>query len=82
MISDKDWQEIKSRVYFPQAARDSRFTWEEIKPDPADPYVEDELLVWMDDHYEWFDGMPRYRMTGCAHLHRDEGRCTLCGDQE
>jgi hypothetical protein len=43
-----------------------------------------------DDRYMWeeilprqSDGMPRYRLVGCAHrAHGPDGACFTCGDRE
>lgn len=85
-MTPDEWLRVKRRSYPQSAITDDRFRWELLPIEDAHApdvhEVVDETtgtrhIVWTDpDH-------PRYRITGCAHKHRDgAGVCTLCADKE
>jgi len=72
MTNYVDLDELRKGVYFHTATMDDRFTWERIEPDGSVA----EVVAGT-----WFDGLDRYRLTGCTHkeIYRDGKLCTVCG---
>lgn len=85
VMSNREWEDITSRVYFVTATLDDRFVWDEITPSPEWDDAAEVLAVVTGDKvtgYAWADGAPRYRCMGCAHKHYHNGRCETCGKAE
>lgn len=87
-MDQETWDRLKSRIYFPNAVHDDRYTWTEV--DPAEwarqDHTPEEDAVHVTSEINgsvvWADLQPRYRITGCAHkyVESDTGVCGLCGE--
>lgn len=74
--------DLKARVFGPNAVFDHRFVWAEITPDNLGqqyPAIQDQLSSTEETDGHWSDHR-RYRVVDCAHYFRDpDGVCDTCG---
>lgn len=88
-MTQQNFDLLMNMVFGPNATIDDRFTWEEVTPDNVDTMSDAikertkhiTVVHEADDVRRWQD-FRLYRITGCAHKHREGGVCDTCGNDE